>query len=117
MSKYFVLANYTDNNAQDDYDEVGSALSVIGLADDFSEVRTIAEEDLDCLANDYADSMDADDDNREEYIDEYVSDAWYRSTLSDADLEPNIATLILTNEFDLGGAMERAEYYVIKVEG
>ena len=117
MPKYFVLANYTDNNEQDGYGAVGSALSVIGVTDDFNKIKEIAEEDLDYLANDYADSMDADDNDREEYIDDYVSDAEYRTTLSDADLELNVATLILTNEFDLGGAMERAEYYVIKVEG
>lgn len=116
MNKYLVLANYTDSNEQDRYDEVGSAVNVVGLTDDFNKIKEIAEEDLNGLAGDYA-SAYSDFDETERAIDEYVSNAEYKSTLSESDLELNVATLFLSNEFDLGGAIERTEYYVIKLEG
>ena len=113
MNKYLILSCYTQES---DGDHADPSLNIVGVTDDFNKIREIAEEDLNEFATEYADSMDADEDTAEEYINDYVSDAEYRTTLKEEDLEPNVLTLFLTNFFEMSCDYEDLKYYVVKVE-
>ncbi len=123
MSKYMVLVSYTTNSEYEHYKKVYTGLTIVGITDKFEKVKTLAEEDLNQLAHEYANNFDLDEDDAddmaeyEERIDEYVSEAEHRGTLEEETLAVNIPTLFMSNDFDDGSSLERSEYYVIKLEG
>jgi len=120
MSKYMVIGSFTTTT--NDYD-VYTSLDVVGMTDKFEEVKTLAEEDLDRIAHEYADCFDLDEDDAddmaeyEEHIDDYVRNMENRGTLVENTLALNIPELFMSNDFDDGNSLERSEYYVIKLEG